>query len=229
MSVPLIGIAGEATFVRKPFGEQLRATAPMTVVEGVASAGGAPVVLPPGAGPDHLGRVDGLVLTGGADLGVEPGRDRDEAELVRLAMDLRLPLLGVCRGLQVLAVATGGSLVDDLGDSHVLVPLDRTHPVDLVAGSVVAGLVPDGQVGSLHHQSVATYAEGWQCTASAPDGVVEALEWHDQDAWPALGVQWHPELDHTGPGVFGWLVDVAARPKSAPSLLGTDVRERAAS
>ena len=80
-------------------------------------------------------------------------------------------------------------------------------------GSVVAGLVPGARVGSLHHQSVATHDAGWRCTATAPDGVVEALEWADQRVWPALGVQWHPELDGTGPAVFGWLVRTAGRPR----------------
>ena len=64
----------------------------------------------------------------------------------------------------------------------------------------------------LHHQSVATYDDRWHATATAPDGVVEALEWADQQGWPALGVQWHPELDSTGPAVFGWLVRAARHP-----------------
>jgi gamma-glutamyl-gamma-aminobutyrate hydrolase PuuD len=94
----------------------------------------------------------------------------------------------------------------------------------VVHDSVVAAVVPSGRVGSLHHQSVATYAPGWRCTATAPDGVVEALEWHDQEAWPALGVQWHPELDHTGPAVFGWLVGAAqssSRTRTIPVSVGT--------
>lgn len=229
MGAPLIGIAGEESLVSKPWGGQRRTTAPMLVVEGVAAAGGAPVVLPPGAKSDHLLHLDGLVLTGGVDLGVDPDRDLAEEALVPLARSLGLPLLGICRGLQVMAVATGGSLVEELGQAHVLAPPGRTHPLLVQPGSVAAGLVPDRRVGSLHHQSVATYARGWRCTGAAPDGVVESLEWHDQQAWPALGVQWHPELDHTGPAVFGWLVEVARRPKSERSLPGTGVRERAAS
>jgi putative glutamine amidotransferase len=229
MAAPLIGVAGQETVVRKPFGDQRLVTTPVFIVEGVAAAGGTPVVLPPGPGRAHLGHLDGLVLTGGADLGEDPVRDRDETELVRLARAMGVPLLGICRGLQVLAVATGGSLVEDLGETHVLAPPGRTHPVDVVSGSAVAQLVPDRRVGSLHHQSVATYADGWRCTATAPDGVVEALEWHDQDAWAALGVQWHPELDHTGPAVFGWLVDTAGRPKSEQPLPRTDVSDLAAS
>ena len=230
MTRPLVGIAGDEMLVAKPWGEQRRATAAMDVVDGVAAAGGAPAVLPPGSGADHLARLDGLVLTGGVDLGEDPRRDRDELALVHLARGLGLPLLGLCRGLQVMAVADGGTLVPDLGESHlVLPPGEGTHAVRCPPASAVAGLVPQGRVGSLHHQAVATYAAGWRCTATAPDGVVEALEWHDQEAWRALGVQWHPELDGTGPAVFGWLVRAACRPKSERSLPRTDVREPSAS
>lgn len=226
---PLIGVAGEGMLVPKPWGEQLRTTASMAIVEGITATGGLPVVLPPGAGADHLDRLDGLVLTGGVDLGVDPARDADEIALVRLARDLGVPLLGVCRGLQVMAVATGGTLVEELGVSHVLVPLGSTHELVAAPSSVVAEMVPDRQVGSLHHQSVATYDAGWRCTGTAPDGVVEALEWHDQETWAAVGVQWHPELDHTGPAVFGWLVGVAHRPKSQQHRPGTDVAAARAS
>ena len=223
MMRPLIGVAGERTPVPKPWGEQLRASAAMTVVDAIGAAGGVPVVLPPGAAADHLVHLDGLVLTGGVDLGVDPDRDTDEIALVHLARAMRVPLLGICRGLQVVAVADGGTLVEELGESHVLVPPGR-HPLHAEPGSVAATVVPDRQVGSLHHQSTATYGVGWRCTASAPDGVVEALEWHDQQEWPAIGVQWHPELDQTGPAVFGWLVAVAQSPsrtRTMPVSVGT--------
>jgi putative glutamine amidotransferase len=168
------------------------------------------------------------VLTGGVDLGIDPGRDADETALVLLCRKLGLPLLGVCRGLQVMAVATGGTLVEELGESHVVLPPD-THELLTESGSAAAMMASDGRVGSLHHQSVATYDAGWRCTATAPDGVIEALEWHDQGAWPAVGVQWHPELDETGPSTFGWLVEVAHRPKSQRSRPATDVAEPRAS
>lgn len=209
---PVVGIAGDALVVRKHFGDQLIAAAPMTVVDGVRAAGGTPVVLPPGS--DDLAAVDALVLTGGADVGVAPARDVDETGLMDAARRAGLPTLGLCRGLQLMAAATGGTLVLDLGEAHTLVP-PRTHPVHTAPGSVAASLVPAGRVGSLHHQAVATYDDRWRCTATAPDGVVEALEWADQQAWPALGVQWHPELDGTGPAVFGWLVRVAAAASGA--------------
>ena len=212
---PVVGIAGEDLVVRKHFGDQRVAGAALAVVAEVRAAGGTPVVLPPGS--DDLHALDALVLTGGVDLGVDPLRDQNELALLGAARSVGLPTLGVCRGLQLMAVATGGTLVEHLGDSHVLHP-PGTHPIDTDPGSVVAGLVPERRVGSLHHQAVATYdAESWRRTATAPDGVVEALEWTDQAAWPALGVQWHPELDPTGPAVFGWLVRAAGRSKGPPS------------
>lgn len=207
---PVIGVAGEGLVVRKHFGDQHVVATPLSVIHGVRSAGGRPVVLPPGAGPGDLDAVDALVLAGGADLGVDPRRDCDEQALAHAALEKGLPTLGLCRGLQVLAVATGGSLEPELGDDHVIVP-PGTHPVRTVPGSTVAALIPDGLVGSLHHQSVATYDDRWWATATAADGVVEALEWVDQRVWPALGVQWHPELDGTGAAVFGWLVRAAVR------------------
>jgi putative glutamine amidotransferase len=222
---PLIGVAGEDALVLRPWGEQLRTSTPTAVVDRITAAGGLPVVLPPGAGAAHLARLDGLVLTGGADLGTDPGRDVGELGLVHLARHRGLPLLGLCRGLQVMAVATGGSLVEDLGESHlVLPPATGTHPLLVEPGSLADALVPDRRASSLHHQSVATYDAGWRCTARAPDGVVEVLEWRDQDAWLALGVQWHPEIDHTGPAVFGWLVQAAQSPsrtRTIPVSVGT--------
>lgn len=207
---PVVGIAGEDLVVQKPWGDHHVAASSLAVVAGVRAAGGRAVVLPPGAGADDLAAVDALVLAGGVDLGVAPARDRDELALALAARETGVPTLGLCRGLQLLAVATGGNLEPELGDSHIIVP-PGTHPLHTVPGSAVAALVPDGHVGSLHHQSVATYDDRWRCTAIAPDGVIEALEWADQPDWPALGVQWHPELDATGPAVFGWLVRAAAR------------------
>ena len=212
---PLVGIAGEALVVTKHFGEQAVVASPRLVADGVRAAGGRPVVLPPGSAADGLEGLDGLdalVLAGGADLGVDAERDRDELALADAALAGGVPTLGLCRGLQVLAVATGGTLEPDLGTSH-LIPPPGTHPLATVPGSAVAALVSGmatrACVGSLHHQAVATYDDRWHCTATALDGVVEALEWAERDAWPALGVQWHPELDSTGPAVFGWLVRAA--------------------
>jgi len=214
---PLVGIAGEDLVVQKPWGDQHVVATPLAIATAVRAAGARPVVLPPLAGDAELDALDALVLTGGVDLGVSPARDRDELALADAARRAGIPTLGICRGLQLLAVATGGTLEEELGESHLVIP-PGTHPLLTVPGSIVADLVPEGRVGSLHHQSVATFDDRWRCTATAPDGVVEALEWADQRSWPAVGVQWHPELDATGPAVFGWLVATVARPRSSSGV-----------
>ncbi len=210
----VVGIAGEELVVRKHFGDQRVAAAPCAVVTAVRAAGGTPVVLPPGS--TDVAPLDALVLIGGGDVGTDPARDRDELTLLAAARLTGMPTLGVCRGLQLMAIETGGRLVEELGDCHLIWP-PGTHDLQTVPGSLAAALVPERRVGSLHHQAVATYDDRWRATANAPDGVVEALEWADFEAWPALGVQWHPELDGTGPAVFGWLVGKATRPRRQTS------------
>jgi putative glutamine amidotransferase len=210
----VVGIAGEELVVRKHFGEQLVAAAPCAVVTAVRAAGGTPVVLPPGT--VDATPLEALVLTGGGDVGADPARDRNELTLLAAARRTGLPTLGICRGLQLMAIETGGRLVEELGDDHLIWP-PGTHDLQTVPGSLAAALVPGRRVGSLHHQAVATHDDRWRCTAIGPGGVVEALEWADPTAWPALGVQWHPELDGTGAAVFRWLVRTAAQPRRRTS------------
>lgn len=216
----VIGIVGHGYLV--PRGPALlRVTGtPRDYADRIVAAGARPVVLPAGHVLDLLDLVDALVLTGGADLGVDPERDSEELAVVREAARRRIPLLGVCRGLQVLVVAFGGTLVADLGSSHRLP--ETGHPVRCTAGSLAGSLLgPAPTVTSLHHQSVADPGPSWRVTARAGDGVVEAAEWAGPGAWDVLGVQWHPELsmDGTGERVFGWLVEVA-RQRPAVSSAG---------
>jgi putative glutamine amidotransferase len=167
-----------------------------------------------------LSQLDGLLLTGGGDVDpvlygeerhpavydAEPGRDEFEIDLARRAMDADLPLLAICRGAQVLNVAAGGSLVQDIPSalptalSHsVNVPKDApAHDVQVAAGSVLAGalgpsVTGDGscRVNSRHHQSVGRLGDRLVVTASAPDGVIEGIE--SPGATFCVGVQWHPE------------------------------------
>ena len=208
MSGPVIGIAGAGYVVARFWGELPVRGVPTSYVDAVAAAGGRPVVLPPGHAVDLVEVVDGLVLAGGDDIGADPARDAAETALLQAARDRGVPLLGVCRGLQLLTVADGGSLVADLGLAHVRPHVE--HPVTTAPGSLVADLLGGTPtVSSLHHQSAERLGTGWRVSALAEDGVVEAAEWVDSE-WPALGVQWHPELDGTGPALFGWLVDRAA-------------------
>ena len=220
---PVIGIAGASYTVVRPFGELGVHGIPRSYVEHVCVAGGRPVIIPPRHGNEILDVLDGLVLAGGGDLDprlygadgarvLDVDRDRDAAEitLARQAREAGLPVLGICRGAQLLTVADGGTLVPDLGPDrpHVLVP--GSHRITTLAGSVCAGLLGRRpEVNSLHHQAIDRTGAGWHVTARADDGVVEAVEWSNVRDWAAVGVQWHPELDHTGAVLFRWLVGKA--------------------
>jgi len=188
-------------------------------VRSVERSGAAPVVLPP-LGPEHaeavLERVDGLLLSGGVDVDPELyGRDRhpklgrvdrrrDEFELAlaRTALRRDLPILAICRGQQVLNVATGGTLIQDIpselnGGVRHDAPGRRTrrvHSVELAAGSKLREILGAGTlaVNSFHHQAIDALGQGLAVCGRCPeDGVIEAVEMKQRHF--VLGVQWHPE------------------------------------
>jgi putative glutamine amidotransferase len=191
-------------------------------LESVRRAGGEPVeVVVGGELPEQiLSRVDALVLTGGGDVDpkfygeaphetfqpAETGRDEFEIALARAAMAMGIPLLAICRGMQVLNVAMGGTLVQDIpsqvtGALQHSVPQPRAgaaHEVWVSKGSKIAELLKDHMedgetchVNSRHHQAVKDVANGFEVTGTSPDGVVEAME--KPDALYVVAVQWHPE------------------------------------
>jgi putative glutamine amidotransferase len=191
-------------------------------LESVRRSGGEPVEVVVGSeAPERvLARVDALLLTGGGDVdpalygeaphgtfeAAESGRDAYEIALARAAMAKGIPFLAICRGMQVLNVAMGGSLVQDI-PSQVTGALDHSvtkaraqiaHEVWVSKGSRLATLLADHMedgetchVNSRHHQSVKNVAPGFEVTATSPDGVVEAME--KPDAAFCVAVQWHPE------------------------------------
>jgi putative glutamine amidotransferase len=199
----------------------------------VAAAGGMPLVIPPVEGSSELvGTLDGLLLTGGSDLdsalygqsphpatsGVVPHRDRAEIELLRTAVEAGLPVLAVCRGMQLLNVLQGGTLIQHVGDGqgdsemHKGPPGTFTrHPVRVEPGSRLHSMLGDGlDVHSCHHQAPDLVGDGLVVTAHAPDGVVEGLELEQADF--CVAVLWHPEEDVEGGGpLFRGLVARAAR------------------
>lgn len=211
-------------------------------VRAVVAAGGLPLLLPPVAGEElvdaWLACVDGLLLTGGVDVDpvwygrdpaprlgrISPDRDALELPLARAALERGLPLLAICRGVQVLNVAAGGTLVQDLpsewpGAIKHYQEAPRwypTHAVEVVSGSTLARLLGTlrPRVNSFHHQAVLEVGRGLVVAARAPDGVVEAVESADPDRF-ALGVQWHPEAmwerDPASLRLFAALVEAARR------------------
>lgn len=202
---------------------------PMAYVDGVTAAGGLPVLLPQtGEDPSALSAVDGLVLAGGADVDPagyghrphektvsRPERDRFEFALLREAWRRRLPVLGVCRGMQLLNVALGGTLTqhlpDAVGTAHQPGPATYgTTRVTFTEGSRVAGILGEGvEVHCYHHQAVDRLGTGLVMTGRAADGTVEAVELPGEPF--VMGVQWHPEQDNRDFRLFAALVRAARR------------------
>jgi len=220
-TVPLIGISTYVADTAWGSWERRSAVLPESYYELVASAGGRPLLLPPthtspdgpGAGAaEVVEMIDALILTGGGDVdphaygedpdptvgGVNPIRDESERALLAAALAADLPVLAICRGLQVLNVELGGTLIQNLPD----VTGNLTHrSAPLVFGEVAVSTESDTRVNEVfgpnptvlcsHHQAVDQLGRGLIATARAADGVIEAVEL--PSARFVLGVQWHPE------------------------------------
>jgi gamma-glutamyl-gamma-aminobutyrate hydrolase PuuD len=198
--------------------QRVRLTA--AYVNALESAGLIPLIIPPLSHADSaaaiLDSVTGLVLTGGGDIdpsrygetrhekvhSVNVERDTTEAALIEEAKSRRTPVLAICRGIQMLNVALGGTLIQDIPSQISTTiahdedtPRDlRTHDIDIELDSLIARAVGTTHctVNSFHHQSVKHVAAGMQVTARSPDGVIEGMESTDRNWW-VLAVQWHPE------------------------------------
>lgn len=240
MNPPLIGVSTSVTIGRYPERAYINAA----YLNAVQQAGGVPVPLAPQLGRSEraelLKRLHGVLLTGGGDVDparfgeaphattadVSAARDELEIELTRWAIEQRVPLLAVCRGLQVLNVALGGSLHQDI-PSEPGSPLDHsqlglqtsarstpTHAVKVQDGSRLAGVLGalEVDVNSFHHQAIHRLGRGLKDVAWAPDSIVEGVELGDEARF-VLGVQWHPEElvahDRTARNLFAALVQRA--------------------
>ncbi len=223
---PVIGVTATLRqdvdgVAQRPLGRFVRAD--FDYVEGVAAAGGVPVVLPPLVEPRAaealLDGMDGLLLSGGSDLdpayyGEEPvpelgvtipERDAFEIALLEHALGRNIPILGICRGMQVLNVALGGTLYQDLPSQmdHMVLLGHRqetpkwqpTHEVRVDEDSRIATIMGTAElkVNSYHHQAVKDLASGLVAVASSPDGVIEAVESTEPSKQWMIGVQWHAE------------------------------------
>jgi putative glutamine amidotransferase len=214
MSGPVIGLSAYHEPARWAVWDAPAVLLPAAYVRQVAEAGGIPVLLPPLPGvAAAVSRLDGLILTGGGD--VAPGRygepahprttrvseprDAAELDLLDAALSASLPVLGVCRGMQLLNVARGGTLRQHLPDDSGHAPEPGTygsHPVRLAPGTRLASILGDDgvDVPTAHHQSVETLGDGLVATAWAQDGIVEAVEMGASGAPFVVAVQWHPEV-----------------------------------
>lgn len=232
---PIIGITAYVEPARWGVWDLVATLLPQRYVDHVVAAGGRAVLLPPydeaagydaAAAADLVGRLDGLLLSGGADIdpqrygaergvattALRPGRDESELLLLRAAMETDTPVFGVCRGMQLLTVAAGGTLHQHLPDvvgheGHRPLPGQYAdHPVRIDPASRTGRILGETvEVRSYHHQGIATTGTATPA-AWAPDGTVEAVEMAGHRF--ALGVLWHPEAG-TDPRLFAAFVDAA--------------------
>ena len=252
---PLIGITGN-------FGDkgcELAKGYYLSVLE----AGGSPVVIPPytdaSAMSALLDELDGIILSGGSDMnpllvgeepipqlhGINPERDVPELMLIRQAYERQIPILGICRGIQMLAAALGGSIYQDLGVQYQDAPLIKhsqdlvreqaSHTVYIEQDSMLGRIFTQSGLGtgekgeyvlpvnSFHHQAVRCPGELFKVSARSSDGVIEAMESNEHKS--ILGVQWHPECfilagDRSHMPIFKWLVDESSNFAQAKKVHG---------
>jgi putative glutamine amidotransferase len=214
---PVIGISCYSLQARWGTWDDQAVLLPRRYVDKVSTAGGLPVLLPPADGAAGLlPRLDGLVLSGGSDVDPArygepaheeagpfyPARDSAELELCRHALASGLPVLGICRGLQVINVALGGTLYQHLpdivgNDSHSPeLSGYGTHKVSVASGSQLSAILgrSEAAVPTHHHQAIDRLGAGLKATAWTDDGVIEATEFDQAAGVPfMIAVQWHPE------------------------------------
>jgi len=210
----------------------------------VLRAGGVPVIIPPLADTDAiintLEHIDGLLLTGGGDYnplyageepspklgGVNAERDLPELLITQLAYNRQIPMLGICRGIQTLAMALGGNVMQDISDvaqvrhSQDADRSEPTHTVTIEPDSTLFNIYKEDKlyVNSFHHQAVSDPGERFRVTARSSDGIIEAME--SREFKSIMGVQWHPECLPAEDGfpIFSWLVRESAQYRQACDL-----------
>ena len=225
---PVIGITGNY--------EDLTCKLGQGYYKSVVAAGGVPVIIPPVADKDviinTLEHLDGLILSGGGDInplwageepspklhGVNQERDLPELLTAQLAYNRQIPMMGICRGIQTLAVALGGKVAQDIGDvakvkhSQDADRSEPTHSISIIRDSILDSIYKSYDrplmVNSFHHQAVVETGDKFRVVAQSADGIIEAIESTEYKS--ILGVQWHPECLEEGLPLFQWLVGEAA-------------------
>ena len=224
---PVIGITGNYGELTCKLGEGY--------YKSILKAGGVPVIIPPLGDTDciinTLEHIDGLLLSGGADFnplyaGEEPQsklssinseRDLPELLITQLAYNRQIPILGICRGIQTIAMTLGGQVMQDISETaHIKHSQDAdrsepTHSVNIVEGSILSSLYEEQHiyVNSFHHQAVGDTGQRFRVTARSADGLIEAIESTEHKS--IMGVQWHPECLSEGLPIFQWLIQEAAQ------------------
>jgi len=234
MTKPLIGIGSD---VQSPPGKRERAFIYLTYVDALRRAGAIPVLIPPQPenAAELVGELDGILLAGGDDCDpafygeerhpsvepMDPRRQGNDLSLARVARERGIPTLGICLGVQVMNVAAGGTLMQDIDSEmkteieHASEPEDRArHDVIVEQGTKLASILPQRElnVNSSHHQAIRQVGDGLRVTAHAPDGVIEGIE--DPRHPFYVGVQWHPEDmsgERSASSIFGAFVEAARR------------------
>jgi microsomal dipeptidase-like Zn-dependent dipeptidase/anthranilate/para-aminobenzoate synthase component II len=226
---PVIGITGN-------YGE-LTCKIAEAYYKSVEKAGGVPVIVPPLSSTDviinTLEHIDGLILTGGSDFdpryaGEEPDpklgeineeRDLPELFITRLAYNRQIPILGICRGIQTLAMALGGHVKQDITDIATINHSQSearnvaTHQIVVKEDSILYHIYNARSVNSFHHQAVNDAGPKFRVTATSEDGIIEAME--SSEFKSIIGVQWHPECLADGLPLFQWLVKEATAYRAA--------------
>lgn len=217
---PLIGVLGRlATIDSGAFNGLERVNLTNAYVDAIEKAGGVPIVVPVNTNKENIkaqvSAMDGIIISGGDDVNpnlykeepvrelgyINPIIDEFDIEVIKVALEMNKPILGICRGLQVLNVALGGSLYQDLKyikGSHIKHNQETktylgTHYIDIKENSILKEIIKEKVlVNSYHHQSVKTLGNNLKVIAYSNDGIIEAVQKENEKF--VLGVQWHPEL-----------------------------------
>ena len=210
--------------------------------QSVVEAGGVPMIIPPVEDANTLvntlDRIDALILSGGGDInplfggdepsprlrGINQKRDLPELMITRLAYNRQIPILGICRGIQALAVALGGKVAQDISiqanvkHSQDADRAEQTHSIKIAEDSILHSLYGEEKiyVNSFHHQAVKDAGDKFRVVAKSSDGIIEAMESSEYKS--IIGVQWHPECLEDGMPLFRWLVEEAKAFRSANEL-----------
>ena len=210
--------------------------------QSVVEAGGVPMIIPPVEDANTLvntlDRIDALILSGGGDInplfggdepsprlrGINQKRDLPELMITRLAYNRQIPILGICRGIQALAVALGGKVAQDISiqanvkHSQDADRAEQTHSIKIAEDSILHSLYGEEKiyVNSFHHQAVKDTGDKFRVVAKSSDGIIEAMESSEYKS--IIGVQWHPECLEDGMPLFRWLVEEAKAFRRANEL-----------